>query len=76
MEQDKKIEEARITKMPKKLFDEMPVVQVRLEGDKEFQALFSYYPDELVFWPEEFIGLTLHEGRQLKFQKDLKYLRS
>lgn len=73
---DKKIVQCRITKMPKKLFDEMPVVMVVLEGETAEHALFTYYPDELVFWPEEFIGLTMHEGRRLKFEKDVKYLRS
>ncbi len=69
------ITHARITPMPKSLFDPMPKVMVRDDGGDE-QELFDYYPDELSFKADEFIGLTLEEGKRLKFKKDKAYLQS
>lgn len=66
---------ARITAQPKSLFDPMPVVYVTLEGGEEVR-LFDYYPDEISFTAEEFVGLTLDECRHLKFVKDRNYLTS
>ena len=66
---------AEITPMPKSLFDNMPKVIVTLE-DGSKHDLFEYYPDELSFTSKEFVGLTLEKGRDLKRQKDLKYLQS
>jgi hypothetical protein len=64
---------ARITAQPKSLFDPMPEVYVTLEGGEEVR-LFDYYPDEISFTAEEFVGLTLDECRHLKFVKDRNYL--
>ncbi len=70
-----KIIKARITEMPKELFAPMPKVYVTLEnGEQEF--LFEYYPDEISFTQEEFIGLTVKEAHALKTKKDLEYLKS
>lgn len=70
-----KVTECRITEQPKSLFDPMPRVYVTLEnGNEEF--LYDYYPDEISFTPNEFIGLTLDECRHLKFKKDKHYLLS
>jgi len=66
---------ARITAMPKKLFDPMPVVYVTDTAGVESQ-LFSYYPDEISFTESEFVGLTLKQASRLKFTKDRAYLRS
>ena len=66
---------ARITAMPRGPFDQMPQVWVTTENGEE-QLLFEYYPDEISFRPEEFIGLTIEEGRHLKFIKDKEYLQS
>lgn len=66
---------ARITAMPKKLFDPMPVVYVTDTAGVETQ-LFSYYPDEISFTESEFVGLTLKQASRLKFTKDRAYLRS
>lgn len=64
-----------ISKLPKTFFDPMPDVIVTFDnGEKE--TLFSYYPDEISFSEKEFIGLTAAQGHQLKFKKDLKYLKS
>jgi hypothetical protein len=70
-----KITSARITDMPKSFFDPMPQVWVTTENGEE-QLLFEYYPDEISFSKEEFIGLTLEEARHLKFTKDKAYLQS
>ncbi len=53
----------------------MPEVHAVFEDGRE-RKLFEYYPDELTFTPEEFVGLTYAEGCRLKFVKDRDYLRS
>lgn len=68
-----KIKSARIT-ASKDIFD-IPKVYVTTEDGKE-QLLFEYYPDELMFSPSEFVGLTIKEANTLKFKKDVAYLRS
>ena len=74
-----KITEARITQlprpMPEGMFDPMPVVMVKVDGGLE-QSIFSFYPDELTFEPDEFIGLSIVEAQDLKRKKDLEYLKS
>lgn len=72
----KKIVKARITDMPKGLFDPMPKVMVVLDGETEERELFDYYPDEISFTSDEFIGLTEQEARNLKGKKDTAYLQS
>jgi hypothetical protein len=68
-----KIVKARITAMPRPMpvgmFDPMPEVVVTFE-DGTAKALFSYYPDEISFQPEEFVGKTEEEARRLKYEKD------
>lgn len=71
----KKVVSCRITEQPKDFFDPIPQVFVTLENESE-QFLFDYYPDEISFTPNEFIGLTINECRHLKFVKDKKYLTS
>ncbi len=73
---EKKIKSARITEMPKAIFDPMPKVMVKLEDSDEEILLFEYYPDEISFTSSEFIGLTVEEGKHLKFVKDKNYLQS
>ena len=70
-----KILNARITKQPKQLFDPMPKVYITLEDGSEHK-LFEYYPDEISFTSDEFIGLTVEQGRELRHKKDLAFLRS
>jgi hypothetical protein len=70
-----KITAARITPMPKKFSDPMPQVFVTTEDGHE-QLLFEFYPDEISFRAQEFVGLTMNEARDLKRQKDVEYLRS
>jgi len=73
---EKKVVNCRITAMPQSLFDPMPEVWVRLEGEEAEQKLLTYYPDEISFKPEEFIGKTIAECRHLHYQKDRRYLAS
>jgi hypothetical protein len=70
-----KVVSARITDQPKSFFDPMPQVFVTMENGEE-QFLFEYYPDEISFTPDEFVGLTIDECRHLKFVKDKRYLQS
>lgn len=70
-----KIVSSRITEQPKSLFDPMPEVWVTYENGVE-EFLFDYYPDEISFSPEEFIGKTKGECITLKFQKDKRFLQS
>jgi hypothetical protein len=70
-----KIKKARITAMPKSMFDKMPQVFVTTEDGKEI-FLFEYYPDEISFTENEFVGLTIEEAKHLKFKKDKNYLQS
>lgn len=70
-----KIVSADVGTMPTKMTDRMPEVTALLE-DGSKTVLFTYYPDELTFLPEEFIGLTVEEGKALKREKDIAYLRT
>ncbi len=38
--------------------------------------LFEYYPDELSFTSDEFVGLAVDEAHDLRHRKDVAYLRS
>ena len=73
-----KITSARIITPERIVCGPLPVVFVTVDGKEE--RLFEYYPDELSFSPEEFIGLTVEEGRALKQAKeqakDKAYLQS
>lgn len=75
MQDSDKVIAARITALPKSLQDPLPEVWVTLVGGNEVK-LFDYYPDEINFSPEEFVGLTIGEALQLKFKKDRDYLKS
>ena len=57
------------------IFD-IPNVHVKYENDTDFTLLFDYYPDEISFTPDEFLGLTTKEARTLKFTKDKAYIQS
>ncbi len=76
MSNSNKIVSARITPLPSSLFDPMPQVWVQIEGSDEEQKLFEYYPDEIAFSPDEFVGLSLEEGKRLKFNKDVDFLKN
>jgi hypothetical protein len=72
---DMKVIKSRITEQPKSLFDSMPRVFVTTEDGIE-HFLYQYYPDEISFTENEFIGLTLQECSELYTKKDLNYLRT
>jgi hypothetical protein len=67
---------ARITAMPVNFTDPMPAVMVITAGSEEEQLLFFYYPDELSFSPSEFVGLSVDQGKALKFTKDVAFLKA
>ena len=70
------ITECKITPMPKSMFDDMPKVMGKFEGEEEFTHILTFYPDEISFSEEEFIGLTMAEARALHGKKDRAYLTS
>ena len=70
----KKIVEARVTQSTS-MFD-VPKVYVRLEGEEKEKFLFDFYPDEISFTADEFVGLTEEQARGLKFSKDMVWLKS
>ena len=70
------ITKARITEQPKSLFDPIPQVWVTYENEEEEEMLFDYYPDEISFTADEFIGLTRDQALRLRTNKDVAYLRS
>ena len=70
-----KITSCRITAYPKKLGDPMPEVWATFSDGAE-KRLFSFYPDEINFGADEFIGLTEEEARNLFSRRDTAYLRS
>lgn len=74
MDENAKIVKCNITDA-KDIFD-VPQVMIQLEGSKDLEQLFTYYPDEISFCATEFIGLTLGEAKGLKFRKDKAYLQS
>ena len=53
----------------------MPKVKATFDNGKR-KELFSFYPDELQFSVDEFIGLTEDEAISLFHKKDIAYLRS
>lgn len=76
MKSTPKVVKCRITEQPTNFnLLLLPKVIVTLDNNTE-QCVFDYYPDEISFTPNEFIGLTLDECRHLKFKKDKHYLLS
>ena len=53
---------------------DIPQVMVKYADSDDFELLFTYYPDEISFSPQEFVGLTKEEAIHLKFEKDRAYL--
>ena len=52
------------------------LINVKYDGDSKWELLRTYFPDEISFNPEEFIGLTDKEALSLCWERDLVYLRS
>ena len=71
-----KIIKARITQRREKPDIRIPQVFIILDDGTPEQFLFEYYPDEISFTENEFIGLTIDEAYHLKFIKDKQYFQS
>jgi hypothetical protein len=65
---------ARITSLPQRLGDPLPEVWVTCEDGNEAKV-FDFYPDEISFSGDDFVGLTLEECRLLKFGRDRAFLQ-
>jgi hypothetical protein len=55
-------------------YGNMEAVATMDNGEKKF--VFPWFDDELTFRPEELIGKTIEEARDLKQAKDIAYLQS
>jgi len=60
---------------PECILQNIRVVRATFEDGSE-ENLFTYYPDELSFTAAEFVGLTKEEGRQLRHDRDVVFVRS
>lgn len=65
---------ARITPLPQRLGDPLPEVWVTCADGTETKV-FDFYPDEIAFSGDEFVGLTVEECRLLKFGRDRAFLQ-
>jgi len=61
--------------MPEGMYDPMPEVRVFFDNGEE-KILFDYFPDEISFTENEFIGLTEEAAKRLRTEKDIKFLQS
>lgn len=79
MHQERKIVKATLGPMPRPMpegmSDPMPTVTVTFD-DGAVVELFQFYPDEITFTPEGFIGLTEAEARALRHKKDVSFLKA
>lgn len=50
-------------------------VFVSYDDSGNYEKIGSYYPDELSFHEDEFIGLTSKQADDLMHQRDVAYLR-
>jgi hypothetical protein len=66
---------ARITPLPKRIGDPLPEVWATFSDGTE-KMLFTYFPDEISFQEEDFLGLDEEEARLYKFGRDRSYLQS
>lgn len=44
--------------------------------DGTVKTIFNYYPDEISFREDEFVGLTEYQACELFHKKDISYLQS
>ena len=63
-----------ISPMPAEVSDPLPEITASFT-DGTVKRLFSYFPDEISFLPEEFVGMTEQEAKALKAKKDSVYLK-
>jgi len=69
-----RIVSATIGPIPVEVWDPLPEVTATFT-DGSVRRLFSYFPDEVSFLPQEFVGMTEDEARALKAKKDSVYLK-
>lgn len=57
-------------------------VKVTCDDSKSYETLFQYFPDELTFFQEEFLGMTrkealelFHEKKGTRYWKDIIKIR-
>lgn len=74
MMEERIIVDCEISPLPVNLGDPLPRVSVTFDDESD-AVLFEYYPDEVSFTPEEFIGLTETQARELFGRKDRAYLK-
>ena len=60
---------------PAGMLEQLPRV-IATFNDNTTKTLFEYYPDELSFTEQEFIGLTERQAHDLRHAKDVAYLQS
>lgn len=70
-----RITAARITGLDS-AFEDMTTPTVHVTVDGAESELLSFYSDEITISPEELVGLTVDEARELKRRKDVTYLTS
>ena len=64
-----------VGKMPKSWFDAMPEITVVLSNGAS-ASLGTYYPDEIKFVADTFIGKTLDAAKEIIRKRDVAYLQS
>ena len=66
---------ALITDLPSEIADPLPEVWATFQDGSD-KMLFSFYPDEVSFQPQDFVGLTEDEATLFKFGRDRAYLQA
>lgn len=51
-------------------------VHATMEDGSTNVPVFKFFDDELSFTPDEFVGKTIAEAREMKRRKDIEYLQS
>lgn len=74
MTQEQKAVRSYIKREGKGWLQNTSVWLVYADGSEE--KAFDYYPDEISFYENEFVGKTKSEAIAIKVQKDVDYLRS
>ena len=69
-----RITAAHITPYLSKISDPLPRVLVAVDGESKWE-LFEFFPDEIYFTPDEFVGLSISKAWHLKRVRDSEYLK-
>lgn len=71
-----RITAARVTGLDSR-FEDVTTAKVHVTTEDGVEReLLDFYHDEITILPEELVGLTLEEARELKRTKDVQYLRT